>query len=77
MTYKKGDILSITFRNGYDSKGNPIMMTLDRVEVLGCGDGLLQVAYRDVDKWHDDVEIDRIVFNISASDILMKQCDIG
>jgi hypothetical protein len=73
--YKKGDILSITFRNGYDLNGKPIMMTLDRAEVLGCADGRLQVTYRDVDKSHDGVEIDRIVFNISTSDILMNQCE--
>jgi hypothetical protein len=38
---------------------------------------LLQVAYRDVDKAHDDVEIERIVFNIRTSDVLMKQCETG
>jgi hypothetical protein len=75
--FKKGDILSITFRNGYDSQGNPIMMTIDRAEVLDCGNGLLQVAYRDVDSSHSDVEIDRIVFNISTSETLMDQCRTG
>ena len=73
--FRKGDILSITFRNGYDKDGNPSMLTLDRAEVLGCKDGLLQVAYRDVDKAHDDVEINRVVFNIRTSDALVKQCE--
>ena len=77
MTYKKGDILSITFRNGLDRDGKPIIMTIDRAEVLGCAGGKLQVIYRDVDKSHSDVEIDRLVFNISTSDILMKQCETG
>ena len=75
--YKKGDILSITFRNGYDRDGKPVLMTLERAEVLGYADGRLQVTYRDLDRSHEDVEIDRIVFNISTSDILMKQCETG
>ena len=75
--YKKGDILSITFRNGCDSDGKPLMLTLERAEVLGYSDGLLQVTYRDLDSSHNDVEIDRIVFNIRTSDMLMKQCETG
>lgn len=75
--YKKGDILSITFRNGYDNAGKPVMVTLDRAEVLGCKDGLLQVTYRDVEDSHDDVEIDKIIFNINTSDILMQQFEAG
>ena len=75
--YRKGDILSITFRNGYDCNGNPIMMTIERAEVLGCGNGRLQVTYRDVCDCHSDVEIDKIVFDISTSELLMKQCETG
>jgi hypothetical protein len=74
MTYKKGDILSVTFRNGVDARGKDILMTLDRAEVLGCANGRLQLTYRDVDSSHDDVEIDQITFDISMSDILMKEC---
>ena len=73
--YKKGDLLSITFRNGYDPDGKPVMTTLERAEVLACDGGRLQVTYRDLDNSHDDVEIDRIVFNISTSDVLMHQCE--
>jgi hypothetical protein len=75
--YKKGDVLSITFRNGYDANGKPIMMTLERAEVLNYADGLLQITYRDLDERHDGVEIDRIVFNIKTSDDLMKRCETG
>jgi hypothetical protein len=77
VTYKKGDILSITFRNGYDAEGKPVMLTLERAEVLGCSGGRLQVTYRDVNRQHDDVEIDGIAFDISMSDVLMKQCGIS
>lgn len=75
--YKKGDILSITFRNGYDRDGKPIMMTIERAEVLDCAGGLLQVTFRDVDEHHKDVEINKITFNIKTSDVLMNQCETG
>jgi len=74
MTYKKGDILTVTFRNGVDAHGKDILMTLERAEVLGCSNGRLQVSYRDLDRSHDDVEIDKLVFDISMSDVFMKEC---
>ena len=74
MTYRKGDVLSVTFRNGVDAQGKDILMTLDRAEVLGCANGKLQLAYRDVDPSHDDVEVEQLVFDISTSDVLMKEC---
>jgi hypothetical protein len=52
-------------------------MTLDRAEVLGCTNGRLQLSYRDVDPSHDDVEIDELIFDISMSDIFMKECQSG
>jgi hypothetical protein len=72
--FKKGDILTLTFRNGYDAQGQPIWVTLERAEVLGCANGRLQVTYRDLDKSHSDVEIDQIAFDISTQDAVMKQC---
>jgi len=74
MTFKKGDILTVTFKNGVDSKGKDILVTLERAEVLGCSNGRLQLSYRDVDRSHDDVEIEKLVFDISMSDIFMKEC---
>ena len=76
-TLKKGDIISITFRNGVDGKGNPVFTTLDRAEVLACNGGKLQIAYRDLDKSHSDVELDRVVFDIHNSDIVTQQCDLA
>ena len=75
--FKKGDILTITFRNGVDAEGKPVWLTLERAEVLGCANGRLQVTFRDLDKSHSDVEIEQLNFDISMSDILMKQCHTG
>jgi hypothetical protein len=74
MTFRKGDVISITFRNGVDARGKDILMTLERAEVLGCANGRLQISYRDVDASHDDVELDRIVFDISMSEVFMREC---
>ena len=74
MTFKKGDILTVTFRNGVDDKGKDMLLTLERAEVLGCAKGRLQLSYRDVDSSHDDVEIEQLIFDISMSDVFMKEC---
>jgi hypothetical protein len=73
--FKKGDILTLTFRNGYDAQGQPIWVTLERAEVLGCANGRLQVTYRDLDASHSDVEIDQIAFDISSQGEIIKQCE--
>ena len=75
-TLKKGDIISITFRNGVDAEGNPVLTTLDRAEVLGCSGGKLQIAYRDLDKSHSDAELDLLEFDIHNSDIVTQQCEL-
>ncbi|GEM_PF-2347846 len=74
MTFKKGDILTVTFTNGVDAGGKAVLLTIERAEVLGCSNGRLQLSYRDVDRSHDDVEIEKLVFDISTSDIFMKEC---
>jgi hypothetical protein len=73
--FKKGDILTLTFRNGYDAQGQPIWVTLERAEVLGCANGRLRVTYRDLDTSHSGVEIDQIAFDISSQGDIIKQCE--
>jgi len=36
MTFKKGDILTVTFTNGVDAGGKAVLLTIERAEVLGC-----------------------------------------
>lgn len=71
--FSKGDIVSITFRNGVDRSGNAVLLTLERAEVLNdCEDGLLKVSYRNLES-ADQVEIDELTFNVRSSDLIMAQ----
>ncbi|MFH1232188.1 MAG: hypothetical protein V1709_11910 [Planctomycetota bacterium] len=70
VMFKTGDIVSLTFRNGYDKNGNPILETLDRVEVLGYSDDWLQVSFRNVNTPDGSVELEKLSFRIKKSDIL-------
>jgi hypothetical protein len=67
--FNKGDIVSITFRNGYDKRGNPILDTLDRAEVLEFSDDWLSVAVRNVLTSDGSVELDKLTFRIHLSNI--------
>ena len=68
--FKTGDIVSLTFRNGYDKNGNPILETLDRVEVLGYSDKWLHLSFRNVNTPDGSVELEKLSFRIKKSDIL-------
>jgi hypothetical protein len=59
MMIGKGDVVSVTFRNGFDGEGTPILTTIERAEYLGCENGLIKVAYRQADwDYVDWVELD-------------------
>jgi len=67
--FNKGDIVSLTFRNGYDKNGNPILETLERVEVLGYSDDWLQVSFRNVNTPDGSIELEKLAFRLRLSDI--------
>jgi hypothetical protein len=64
----KGDVVSITFRNGYDKNGDAIMQTLDRCEVATIIGSVLCVNYRVVAK--DQVEIRQLTFDINSPEFV-------
>jgi hypothetical protein len=66
---QEGDIISITFRNGYDENGEPVFETLDRAEVLELNDEWLQVSFRNMDNPEGDVVLEKLSFRISSCDI--------
>jgi hypothetical protein len=68
--FNKGDIISISFRNGYDKQDNPIIETLERAEVLEFSDDWLSVAVRNVLTSDGSVELDELIFRIHLSNIL-------
>jgi hypothetical protein len=73
-TFKKGDLVIITFRNGVDKKGKDILVTLERSEVLNdCEEDHLKVSYRNLES-PDEVEIDELTFDLESAPDIRKEC---
>jgi len=71
--FRKGDIVSVTYRSGWDKNGQPILKNLERAEVLGCAGDRLDVGYRDASS-KDEVRFVELSFDMRNSDILIKEC---
>ncbi len=71
--FRKGDIVSITYRSGFDKNGKPLMASLERAEVLSCDGDRLDVGYRDTSS-KDEVRFVELSFNMKNSDLLVKEC---
>jgi hypothetical protein len=71
--FRPGDIVSVTYRQGYTSEGKPILKTLERAEVLGCEGNRLNVGYRDASSL-DEVLFVELSFDMKDSDLLVKEC---
>jgi hypothetical protein len=70
---KKGDIVSVSSRKGFDQQGNPFIETLDRCEVEEYNGGKLTVSYRVIGKSEnckDQVEIHTMTFNVNSPDFV-------
>ncbi len=57
-----GDLVSVTFRNGYDASGAPVLTTL-RAEYLGDDGRTLRLGYRDTPTW-DGVDYTVLAFAV-------------
>jgi hypothetical protein len=71
--FKKGDIVSVSSRKGFDQQGNPIIETIDRCEVEKYEGGMLTVSYRVIGKaadGKDQVEIHTITFNVNSPEFV-------
>jgi hypothetical protein len=71
--FRKGDIVSVTYRDGYDAQDRPVLKTLERAEVLSCDGERLDVGYRDASS-ADEVRFVELSFNMKDSDLLVKEC---
>ena len=74
--FRTGDIVSVTYRDGFDKSGKPILKTLDRAEVLSCDGKHLDVGYRDASSL-DEVRFIELKFDMGDSDLLVKSCMPG
>jgi hypothetical protein len=71
--YSKGDIVSVTFRDGVKKNGVPDIKTIERAEVLGCEGDYLKLAYRSMppDGGVEYIELD---FNMESAEAILAQC---
>ncbi len=70
---KKGDVVSVSYRRGYDIKGNPIMETFDRCVVEEINGSQIQVSYRVIEKTSDgkdSLELHTMNFNVNSPEFI-------
>ena len=71
---EKANIVSVTFRNGRDHDGNPILETLERLEVLDYDGVLLSLLWRLPDySPGDGEEFVKLTLNVETSEFLKNQ----
>ena len=71
--FRKGDIVSVTFRSGSDRTGKSVLKTLENAEVLSCDGNRLDVGYRDASSLNE-VKFVKVSFDMKDSDLLVREC---
>ena len=70
---KKGDIVSVSYRKGYDKRGSPIMETYDRCIVEEISGSNIKVSCRVIGQsanGKDTVEVHTMSFNVNSPDFV-------
>ena len=70
---KKGDVVSVSYRKGYDKQGNPLMETYDRCVVEEINGSHIKVSCRVIgqsDDGKDQVEVHTMSFNVNSPDFV-------
>jgi len=69
----KGDVVSVSYRSGYDKHGNPIMETYDKCIVEEINGSHIKVSYRIVgqsDEGKEQVQVVTMSFNVNSPDFV-------
>jgi len=69
----KGDVVSVSYRRGYDKQGNPVMETYDKCIVEEIKGNNIKVSYRVIgqsDDGKDLVEVHTMSFNVNSPDFV-------
>ena len=69
----KGDVVSVSYRRGYDKQGNPIIETYDKCIVEEINGSHIKVSYRVIGQSEDgkeQVEIHTMSFNVNSPDFI-------
>jgi hypothetical protein len=70
---KKGDVVSVSYRSGYDKQGNPVMETYDKCIVEEINGSHIKVSYRVIgksDEGKEEVEVHTMSFNVNSPDFV-------
>ena len=70
---KKGDVVSVSYRSGYDKQGNPVMETYDKCIVDDINGSHIKVSYRVIgqsENGKDLVEVHTMSFNVNSPDFI-------
>ncbi len=70
---RKGDIVSVSYRSGYDKQGNPVMETYDKCVVEEINGSHIKVSYRvfgKSDAGKDEIEVHTMSFNVNSPDFV-------
>ncbi len=70
---KKGDVVSVSYRTGYDKQGNPVMETYDRCVVEEMNGSHIKVSCRIIGTspdGKDEVEIHSMSFDVNSPDFV-------
>jgi hypothetical protein len=70
---KKGDVVSVSYRRGYDKQGNPLMETFDKCIVEDINGSHIKVSYRVIGQapnGKDNVEIHTMSFNVNSPEFV-------
>ena len=69
----KGDVVSVSYRSGYDKQGNPVMETYDKCIVEEINGSHIKVSYRVIgqaENGKDEVEVVTMSFNVNSPDFI-------
>ena len=69
----KGDVVSVSYRSGYDKQGNPVMETYDKCIVEEINGSHIKVSYRVIAQSADGkdlVEVHTMSFNVNSPDFV-------
>jgi hypothetical protein len=70
---KKGDVVSVSYRKGYDKQGNPVLETYEKCVVEEINGSHIKVIYRVIEQTpdgKDSVEFHTMSFNVNSPEFI-------
>ena len=74
----KGDLVSVSYRRGYDKQGNPVLETYEKCIVDEINGSHIKVSYRVIGQAPDgkeNVEVHTMSFNVNSPEFISVRPD--